>query len=359
MKRAFLQLSKFLGLFALLRHLSRDQPRILCYHGGSMGDESRYNPKLFCTAAQLRQRLDWLRAKGFVPATLDEVAAGQPSARAGIPVAITLDDGWYSSYRDLLPVLAEHGHRPVLYLHTEAVETGTPVILVCLRYILWKADAPAVTLGSFNAEMDGKWQLDDPAQQRRLRIAAEAWLRAQPTHAVSSCLERFAAALGVSAATLDLGSRRFSYMTPDELRAAAAAGCSIELHGHVHEYVSGQPERNRANIDACRARIVGAGLAEPRHYCYPSGAFDAEAAHVMRTAGVATATTCLPGLVKLGNPDARFFLPRFLDGGNVSMIEFEAEMSGALQLVRTLVRGAWFKTRDSVHAEAEPAYSSI
>lgn len=358
MKRTFLHIAKSVGLFALLRTLTRGQARILCYHGGNIGDECDYNPKLFCTPAQLRQRLAWLRSKGFVAATLDEAVSGRPDER-GIPVAVTLDDGWYSSFRDLLPALAEYGHRPSLYLHTEVVETGAPVIPVSLRYILWKAGAGTAELVGFNDEVNGEWQLGDPAQQRRLRIAAEAWLVAQEPHLVAASLERFAAALGISAAALDLDSRRFNYMTQDELRTAAAAGCSIELHGHVHEYLTGEPERNRANIEACRGRIVGAGLDAPRHYCYPSGVFDAQAAHVMRTAGVATATTCLPGLVNAHDPDARYFLPRFLDGGNVSMIEFEAEMSGVLQLLRALVRGRWVTSQAPRLAEAEPVYSSM
>ena len=359
MKRAFLHTAKFLGLFALVRLATRNQARILCYHGGNVGDECQYNPKLFCTSAQLRERLDWLRANGFVPATLEQAASAQPDTRSGIPVAITLDDGWYSSYRDLLPVLAGHGHRPVLYLHTDVYETGTPVIAVSLRYILWKAGARSVELAGFSDAMNGAWELGDPAQQRRLRIAAEAWMAAQTPQAVVACLERFAAAVGISAAELDLASRRFSYMTQEELRDAAGAGCSIELHGHVHEYVAGQPERNRANIEACRTRIVGAGLPEPTHYCYPSGAFDAGAASVMRAAGVSTATTCLPGLVDARDPNARYFLPRFLDGGNVSMIEFEAEMSGVLQVLRSLVRGQWLPSKASRPAETEPAFSSI
>lgn len=359
MKLAFLHIAKSVGVFALFRSLTRGQARILCYHGGSVGDEARYNPKLFCTSSQLRQRLEWLRAKGFVPATLDQVAAAPVKETKGIPVALTLDDGWYSSYRDLLPVMAEHGHRPVLYLHTEVYETGTPVVAVSLRYILWKAGARAVELAGFNEEMDGAWQLGEPAQQRRLRHAAEAWLNAQAPAMIAPCLERLAGALGIPAAELDLESRRFSYMTQDELRHAAAEGCSIELHGHVHEYIAGQPERNRANIDACRERIVAAGLPQPTHYCYPSGAFDSGAASVMRAAGVVTATTCLPGLVDARDPNARYFLPRFLDGGNVSMIEFEAEMSGVLQALRTLVRGQWFKPQAAPAGETEPAYSSI
>jgi peptidoglycan/xylan/chitin deacetylase (PgdA/CDA1 family) len=359
MKRALLHIAKFIGLFALLRSLTRKQARILCYHAGNIGDERHYNPKLFCAPEHLRARLMWLRAKGFVPASLEQVATDQPGKHAGIRVAMTFDDGWYSSYRDLLPVMAEYGHRPTLYLHTEVYEMGTPVIPVCLHYILWKATARTVALASFSEDMNRAWALDDPVQRRHLHMAAAAWIATHAPSMIVACLERFAAALGIAAAELDLGSRRFSYMSQDELHAATAGGCSIELHGHVHEYVIGNPERNRANIEACRSRIVDAGLPRPQHYCYPSGGFDAKAARVMRAAGVATATTCLPGLVNTGNPDARYFLPRFLDGGDVSMIEFEAEMSGVLQLLRSLVRGQWLSSHASHEAEIEPEFSSI
>ena len=339
-KQTVLRVARSAGVFALMRALTRSYPRILCYHGGNLGDERLYNPKLFCTPAQLRQRLEWLRDKGFVSVTLDQVVDGAAPAVRGIPVAVTLDDGWYSSWHDLLPLLAEYGHRPALYLHTEAYQAGAPIVAVSLRYLLWKAGPKAVTVAGIDPAVDGPCDLADGAARHRLCGAAEAWLARQPREQVAASLERLGSMLGVTPAQLDLGSRRFSYMSTDELRAAAAGGCSIELHGHVHEYVPGQDARNRSNIERCREIIEAAGLPRPTHYCYPSGAFDAGAAAVMQAAGVATATTCLPGLVKPGNPEARFFLPRFLDGGDVAMIEFEAEMSGVLQLLRTLTRRA-------------------
>jgi len=58
---------------------------------------------------------------------------------------------------------------------------------------------------------------------------------------------------------------------------------------------------------------------------------------MLAAAGVSTATTCRPGLVKSVVGYRRFFLPRFLDGGDVAMIEFEAEMSGALDFLRRLM----------------------
>lgn len=337
-KQAVLHAAKFAGIFALVRAATRKHPRILCYHGGNLDDERHYNPKLFCTREQLRQRLDWLRRKGFVPATLDDVATPGDVPTGGIRVVITLDDGWYSSWHDLLPALAEYGYRPVLYLHTEAYEAGAPIIPVSVRYILWKAGPREVALSGLGTGMDGTWCLADRDARHRLCAATERWLQGQRPQDVVSSLERFAASLGVPEAELNLGSRRFSYMTREELQAASANGCAIELHGHVHEYVPGQPERNRTNIEKCREKILAAGLPAPTHYCYPSGAFDAGAPEVMRAAGVSTATTCLPGLVKLRDADTRYLLPRFLDGGDVSMIEFEAEMSGVLELLRTLAR---------------------
>ena len=334
-KKMVLRVAKSAGMFALMRVVTRKYPRILCYHGGSLGDERLYNPKLFCTSEQLRERLEWLRNKGFVPVTLDQVVSGV-APLSGIPVAVTLDDGWYSSWHDLLPLLADYGHRPALYLHTEAFQAGAPIVAVALRYLLWKAGTKAVVVQRIDPAVDGTYNLADATQRRCLCRAAEAWLACQPRAELAQCLERLGSALGVTPPQLDLASRRFSYMTADELRAAAAGGCSIELHGHVHEYMPGQDARNRKNIERCREVIETAGLPRPAHYCYPSGAFDAGAAAVMEAAGVATATTCVPGLVKPGGPDRRFFLPRFLDGGDVSMIEFEAEMSGMLELLRML-----------------------
>jgi peptidoglycan/xylan/chitin deacetylase (PgdA/CDA1 family) len=349
-KKAVLVAARSAGLFALMRAVTRKRPRILCYHGGNLGDEREYNPKLFCTPQQLRQRLEWLRAHGFVPATLDETL--EPGDGDRIPVAVTLDDGWYSSYHDLLPLLAEYGYRPVLYLHSEAYEQGGPISGVALRYLVWKAPRKLVHVTGFAPDLDGSYDLAREADRRMLVERAERWLRTFTPGELEAALVSLAEAIGVPAATLDLASRRFSYMTRDELRQAAANGCAIELHGHVHTYVPGELEVNRANIERCRESIVAAGLPNPVHYCYPSGRFDPAAPAAMRAAGVRTATTCLPGLVNITKPEDAFFLPRFLDGGDVSMLEFEAEMSGVLALVRKLAAMVPGRTRVGTPAVA-------
>lgn len=340
LKLNILRLARAVGVFAIFRRLTRRRGRILCYHGGAIGDEHRYNGKLFCRSDMLRQRLDWLRAKGFVPASLDQVATLDADF-PGIPVAITLDDGWYSSEACLLPLLAEYGHEPVLYLHTEICDTDAPVAGVALRYLAWKTALPEAELSGFGPLLDGHYMLDRPEERVRLVANADRWFGAQARDSgtVTAALERLGSALGIEPEVLDLASRRFSYMRPHELRAAAARGCRIELHGQAHHYYKGEPERNRANIDACRKYILAAGLPQPHHYCYPSGVYDAAAPTTLAALDVRTATTCVPGLTRgAGDDDERYFLPRFLDGGNVEMIEFEAEMSGVLEFARILAR---------------------
>lgn len=340
-KLLVLHVARAVGAFALCRRLTRRSARILCYHGGNVGDEHRYNGKLFCPQELLEQRLAWLAAHGFVPTTLDALAdrAAPPSTK-GIPVAVTLDDGWYSSAATLLPRLADHGYRPVLYLHTAAFLSGAPVASVVLRYILWKSAAAGAAISGFSAQLDGNYRLDVPAERERLLALAQVWLASQGAgaEAQAAALERFATSVGVSASELDLASRRFSYMNREELLAAAARGCAIELHGHVHRYVRGGDAENRADIETCRQHILALGLPGPRHYCYPSGAHDATAAQTMAAVGVETATTCIPGLVRRVDNENRYFLPRFLDGTNVTPIEFEAEMSGLTEMLRSGVR---------------------
>jgi len=79
-------------------------------------------------------------------------------------------------------------------------------------------------------------------------------------------------------------------------------------------------------------------LSLPQHYCYPSGSFDSAAAETLKRLEVQSATTCIPGLVRLADDDVRrYFLPRFLDAEHISMLTFEAELSGFADLLRHAV----------------------
>lgn len=334
--------ARTLGLFALSRYLTRSRLRILCYHAGAIGDESGYNPKLFCTARTLQRRMAWMQRRGFRFVTLDEGVEQQAAAapKAPLRTVVTFDDGWYSTASELLPVLSGMRIPSTLYLSTQNFLEGWPILNVAVRYIIWKAGARAVEVQGWGAAVDGSYDLATARERNRLAGGVVKAIEAAASGRERICeeLSRFAASLGVPAAALQFETRRFDYVTKQEAAELGKLGCSVELHGHVHEYPKGDPARLAEDLRQCEATIVGLGLPRPRHYCYPSGSFGAEASAALSGIGVLSATTCIPGLVGGVGGERRHYLPRFLDGEDVHPLEFEAEMSGFSELMRDALR---------------------
>jgi peptidoglycan/xylan/chitin deacetylase (PgdA/CDA1 family) len=281
----------------------------------------------------------WLQSRGFHFLSLDE-AVGTLEAQERfkpLPAVVTFDDGWYSTYERLLPVLSGMGIPSTLYLSTQQYQRGCPVPGVTVRYTIWKAGRQRATITGFDSA-DGNYDLGNEDECDRLANAVTQWIvtSAASRDAVCAALLRFGACLGVPEEALQLGTRRFDYLSEDEARQLAAYGCQVQLHGHVHHYPAGNAAAFTQDLQSCARAIAGAGLPQPRHYCYPSGAFDSVAGEVLGRLGMRSATTCVPGLVDAATP--RFYLPRFLDGESIHPLEFEAEMSGLLHLLRAALR---------------------
>jgi len=123
MKRAIFRIAKALGLFALARQLTRRQLRILGYHGASIRDEHDFSPGTFMSATTFEGRLDLLEAGGYPVLPLEEAVA---RLKAGtLPPAatvITIDDGWYGTYKHMIPALKARTLPATLYVSTYYVE---------------------------------------------------------------------------------------------------------------------------------------------------------------------------------------------------------------------------------------------
>ncbi len=328
-------IARLLGLFALFRQITSSQVRILCYHGGVIGDEDGYNPKLFFSEHTFEKRMQWLRHKGFSIVPLDSVNESGPLSR--LPTVITFDDGWYSTASKLLPVLDRLDMPSTLYLCTSHFLEGYPIANVATRYIIWKSLLHNVTLQGLGTDIDGDYSLRSAKQRESLATKIVPWINTLSDHdAICSKLEQFSKCMSVQASDLQLGSRRFQYVNPEELLLLAAQGCSIELHGHIHRYPVGDPAALNDDLQRCFNVIDELGLPRPKHYCYPSGSFDAYAPTIFKKLGVLTATTCVPGLISKVDAKNCYFLPRFLDGGSINTLEFEAEMSGFAPYIRQL-----------------------
>ena len=104
-KIAIYLVAKTLGLFFISRLITTRHPRILGYHGGVIGDEWKFNGLLFMTRNTFEKRITYLKKNKFEIVTLNKLVRTTSQNHAKHPiVAITFDDGWFSTWKELLTV---------------------------------------------------------------------------------------------------------------------------------------------------------------------------------------------------------------------------------------------------------------
>jgi peptidoglycan/xylan/chitin deacetylase (PgdA/CDA1 family) len=269
--------------------------------------------RLFMTPEQFEARMKRLAGSGLPVLPLGEAverlrADDLPEAA----VAITIDDGWVSTFTHALPILEAHGLPATLYATTWYAGRDLPVVNVVVDYIREAVRRPDVD-----------------------RAAVIAAIEAQPVEQRLAALRRFGAILGVGEAWLE--TRQFNLMSAAELAEAHARGLDIQLHTHRHidletevDELPREIEDNRAFLSAA---IAGGDFA---HFCYPSGATHPRAAALLAERGVRSATLVDEGL---NGPDADpFALRRFLDGRSIGDEEFDAYLSGMLHYLAPMRR---------------------
>lgn len=336
-------LCKAAGLFAYARRRMRGQLRILCYHGFTLSDEERFRPSLFIAPEVLERRMDYLARNGFRVVPLGQAAGELQDGTLGPDtVTITIDDGFHSTHAAALPVLARHGFPATLYLTSYYFAKGTPIFHLAIYYICWKSKAESVDLAGLGVpalDRLGTVRLEWELRGRIAGIAFEHGSSALDHDGREVLIERLAERLGIDYGQLR-ESRVLSLVSPLELVELEASGVSIELHTHRHrlpvtaEDAVEEIEANRAIVEPLIDRSM-------THFCYPAGFCVEEHIPALRRAGIASATTCQPGLARTG--DDLLALPRVLDDSRVSQIEFEAEMSGFSEMIRDIRRRFWAK----------------
>lgn len=297
-KLGILQLAQGLGLFVLARWLTRKEARILCYHGFAYRDEHQFAPKLFMTPTTFRQRMAQVAGSGYkvVPlATLvEKLARGESVERL---LVITVDDGWTGFARFAWPTLQHYQLPCTLYLTSWYAEKQRPVLNVLRRYLHWRGVA-------LPAE-----QSDNLAEYRQLQQAAST--------------------AGVSLACED--GELFRLSSAADVTALAQQGVDIQLHTHRHRLPL-HPAELQEELQYNRQLIERLTGRPANDFCYPSGEYQAAHLPLLQANQVRSATTTLLGLVN-GDSD-RLQLPRLLDGENWHRLEFAAELSGFMSLLR-------------------------
>lgn len=333
LKTFILLTARRFGVFALARWITRRELRILCYHGAAVAGEQAFRGGLFISPARFRQRLDFLAQAGYpvleLGAAVTQLKAGTLPARA---TAITIDDGWVGTATEMAPALRDHRYRATLYLATYYVEKQTQVFNVAVDYVLWRAGPRHLDLVEVDASLTGHYDIAQPAARSQASAALIELAATLPDAAArQALLRRVCAAIEIDVEALER-SRVISFMTYDEARAVQAAGIDLQLHTHRHHLPieSGAAlavelaDNRRALTDVAHGPLV--------HFCYPSGEYQAQQLPWLAQAGIVTATTTHSGFNYRDTPTLE--LRRFLDAENITELEFEAEMSGFLELLR-------------------------
>lgn len=326
-----LTLAKACGLFALARRLTRHGLRILCYHGIALDDEQVFQPILFMHEDTFRRRMEYLVAQGYpvlpLQRALELLQSGHLPAGA---VAITFDDGWVGTGSKAAPILSALGLPSTLYVATRYVEEEAPVTDVTLRYLLWKCRHLGLSLDTPGLGPVHHTLTTAADRERVMALIGETLgegdsegLRHMIVHIASTCGMDWQ---GAEARGL------MRLLSPDRLAALPGQGMELQLHTHSHRL----PLDDRAAVTAEIVRnrdILQRLTADPLvHLCYPSGAHHPRQFEWLRALDVASATTCVAGFnYPTTEPLA---LNCFLDSETIAPLEFEAELSGFLELMR-------------------------
>jgi peptidoglycan/xylan/chitin deacetylase (PgdA/CDA1 family) len=306
---------------------------ILCYHGFAQDDEHLWDSSLYVTGAHLESRLELLAAERYVVLPLAEglarLAAGTLPPRA---VAITIDDGTYDFYSVAYPLLKRSGIPVTVFVSTYYVGDRRPVFDGACHYLLWKAWA--------SGKVELKHPLDDAAPslhtaqdclrasaQVRETAARERWT-AERKH---EWLARLAGRLGLDWEGF-LRRRVLALMHPEEIGALDPVIADVQLHTHRHRVPEDRDLFLREIADNRRA-LADCGLDAQRltQFCYPSGVQRPAFLPWLAEAGVTAAVTTVPGLASRRHHP--LLLPRFIDAGTTSVVEFEGWASGLREFV--------------------------
>lgn len=337
MKTAVYTLAKYLGLFAVSRYLTRHRMRLLAYHGIWLGP-GHYGNHLYMSAGKFARRMAYLANSGYRVLPYGELVSQTESAGlARCPVAITIDDGWYGTYLHMLPVLESHEMPATIYVTSYNAVKQTPVYEVLINYMVSMTDTEQLPTQSLGIPgMPPSVNLSD-------ETARQGFLDQYLEYAQRHCDEAARQELGGKLGRLVgidysqyAADKVFHLMSQAQIQDADSRGFDIQLHTHRHRaYHDGQSCLAQEIADN-REVLAPLVKSELRHFCYPSGEYDAGMWPVLEASEVETATTTRPGLAHPG--DCRYTLPRILDGELVSDIEFEAELAGFCELLRMVKR---------------------
>jgi peptidoglycan/xylan/chitin deacetylase (PgdA/CDA1 family) len=333
-KRLAFFLCKAAGLFHFARYLTRDQLRIICYHGYSISDESLFSPRTFINPDTFQKRMAYLAKKGFTVLDLEEALDlldnGKLPPKA---VVITIDDGFYSTYSCAWPIMKKYGFPATIYVTSYYAVKEQPIFGLAIQYMFWKTDKATIDTRGLGFHRSGPIAIG--TSREKFQVAGEI-IQFGESMAGEADRVKLSAAIG-ERLEVDYNqiseSRILNIVNKEEIKILSEAGIDIQLHTHRHDLPN---EKTAAVLEirdnrAVLEPIVGKSLI---HFCFPGGRWFEEQGAWLEEMGIKSAATCDSGLTTASAN--KLELKRFGDNEALSQVEFEAELFGFGELIRRL-----------------------
>ncbi len=330
LKKIFFTIAKYTGCFHVSRYFYQKRIRFLCYHGFALDNESEFLPKLFIDPEVFSGRMRYLKEKGYYVITLDQAVE---ALRTGIvphdAVVLTIDDGFYGVYSQAAPILQFYDFPATLYLTSYYFNRQGPIYSLAVKYMFWSSHNVNVDLRTLC--IPGLTECKSSSEQLScINLIVEYGQSLESNEERIQLLRQLGSLINVDYDELD-SSRRMGLINAEELNQLLLMNVDIQMHTHRHDFpldlraAKDELEKNREKVDPL--------LSVPmHHFCYPSGLWSEAQRNLLESQGIDSATTCLPGL--MSEKISFYSIPRFLDGANISQIEYESELAGFSEFCR-------------------------
>ena len=248
--------------------------------------------------SNFEKHVDYMRAKGFVLVSMDQVAR-LLYARRATPrksIAITFDDGWQSNYSQVYPVALEKRVPITIYLTSKAV-TG--------EYKPWfQAAAELKVSGVENVPSESLLETMPPSERDRLLRELRTENKKRTFRSLTLSLEEVLE-MGRSG-MVAFGSHTCTHPDMDK----------ISLEEAEKEIVESKKE-----LESLTGRTV-------EHFAYPTGFFSPAFFKMLEKASYKTAVTTIAGKNDTSGPINPFGLNRICLSGADDAIILASKISG-------------------------------
>ncbi len=327
-------IAKYTGLFHLSRRYTKDKLRILCYHGISVDKEHETFDKLFMQFATFKQRMDFLKENKYPVLDLDH--AVEKLYKKSLPpcsTVITFDDGWSGVYGKTSELLKKHNFPWTLYVTTYYMIKQTQVFNIVFQHML---KITTVVNVDFNDELNKSYKLTDKNKINHFYNEVSYLVNSKYTaQQRQDFLFVLAKKLKVDIDWI-FNTDAFKNISESQCSDLINQGVDIQLHTHRHRFPTDDIESSKIELVENKEILERLAKKELSHLCYPSGEHSASQFTMMESLGIKSATTVN---VELNDHNShKYQLTRFLDGENISQIEYEAELSGFASTIRKLLR---------------------